>query len=250
MARLNFNKKPQKKTEPHHYFQSAQSWCDDYYTTAVASRNRWRAFSLVGLMPLLGLSLIAIALLVPAQRLEPILINHYSDGVISVLPAKALAPPVNSAETESDIVRYIENRESYSAFAYPTQYRLVLLLSGAKVAKTYAKEQTSANTSAPVNVLGDSGTKTVHVDSVLFLDSRTKNNPVQHIASHQNLAQVNFSVTTTKNGNPTTVPYTALISWRYQGTPQDPSAAWLNWNGFTVTEYQVQRQNAPFTGTQ
>ncbi len=235
------NNKAIKNT--HDYFSRAQSWSDDFYATAVASRNRWRAMSLFGLAPLLGLSLISIVLLIPNQHLEPLLINHYPDNVVTVMPATQPVIPMSMAEVQSDIVRYVINRESYSAFSYQTQYELIMLLSSDSVADDYANQQASSNPNAPINVLKSKGVQTAQVTSVLFLDSVDKNEPAKHITHHQNLAQVNFTVTTTfSNGVAQTTPYTALVSWVYNGTPADPTEAWQNWNGFRVTQFQVEQR--------
>lgn len=230
------------------YFSLAQHWSDDFYATAVASRNRWRAASLYGLAPLLALSLISTALLIPNQHLEPLLINHYADGVVTVVPATQPVAPINRSQIESDMVRYLINRESYSAFSYQNQYELILLLSSEKVANAYANEQANSNPTAPINILKNNGTQTAQVNSILFLDSLDKNNPTKSITHHQNLAQVNFTVTTTlPNGVTHTTPYTALLSWKYDGTPEDPTEAWQNWNGFTVTEFQVEQRQLSST---
>lgn len=225
------------------YFTLAKQWSDDFYATAVASRNRWRAFCLIGLLPLFAISLLSTAMLIPMQHLEPLLINHYSDGFVSVRPLKQPVLLTNPAEVQSDIVRYIIARESYSAFSYKSQYDLVVLLSSNKVADDYAAQQSATRANAPINRLKNKGKRTAHVISVLFLDSEDKNNPARMINFHKNLAQVNFTVTTKlPSGAVDTLPYTALISWKYQGTPSDSNDAWQNWNGFTVTGFQLQQR--------
>ena len=229
---------------PPDYFQTAKGWHDDYYTTAVASRNRYRLafYVAMGLAVLLSLS---VASLVPAQRLVPIAIHHYADGDVDVAPITNPHPPTNLAQTESHIVRYIQNRESYSADSYDVQYKLVMLLSNEAVAKQYVREQSVDNQTSPINTLGRKATKLVHVESVVFLDNESAPNQVDDHVQHHNLAQVNFRVSVKeKDGNHRkTVPLTALVGWTYHGIPSDPNKLWQNWDGFQITRYQLQQRS-------
>lgn len=230
-------KSPQQSVN---YFEQAQSWADDLHAVTIASRNRWRAFSLYVLIPLSFVLIVCVTFLIPLQHLEPILINHYSDGTTSVAPIHPRHLEINRAQIESDLVRYVVNRESYSADSYQTQYSLVNLLSSNTVAKEYIANQSIANKKAPINILGEKGTRNVHITSILFLDQ--ENN--QKIGNHRNLAQVDFTVTERDRATnlQTTIPLTALISWQYHGMPQNPNDAWQNWDGLTITNYEIQQR--------
>jgi len=237
-----------KKTDlDANYFERAGSWADDLYTAAVAERNRWKAIALYVLLPLVFILLMCVLTLVPTQHLSPILINHYEDGQVIATPIKNSNNPIDKQEIESDIVRYIVNRESYSAQSYQERFNIVNLLSSDSVASQYNKIQSAADKSSPINVLGDKGTRKVHIDSVLFMDSAKKNNPKKHISGHRNLAQVDYVVTETNQiGNSKKIPYTALVSWKYTGAPSDPEKAWTNWNGFTITDFENTQKNINF----
>jgi len=236
-------------TQPSDYFATAQTWADDYYASAVASRNRYRiAFmSAMGLAVLLAVS---VATLVPAQRLLPIAVTRFSDGDVSVTPMKNPHPPINPAQTESDIVRYLVARESFSAASYDVQYRLVMLLSNSDVANQYVHEQSASNPQSPINTLGREGSQTVHVESVVFLDKADLPHQVDEKAPHSNLAQVNFSIRLRQPGvsERHTIPLTALVSWAYRGVPSDPDKLWQNWDGFQVTRYQLQQRSLQTVG--
>ena len=45
------NKQDNKSKEPDDYFVTAKSWADEFYTSAIASRNKWRALSIFILTP-------------------------------------------------------------------------------------------------------------------------------------------------------------------------------------------------------
>jgi type IV secretion system protein VirB8 len=95
-------------------------------------------------------------------------------------------------------------------------------------------------------VLKRDGLRTVHVESVIFIDSVLKNKgkPLSQ-QTHSNLAEVNFTVSDQiKNSTLIkTHALTVLISWTYRGIPKDPGDRWRNWNGFTVTRYSVEQRN-------
>lgn len=230
---------------PPDYFSLARSWADDFYLAAETAKNRWRAACLYGFLPLTFLLLVMMGFLIPAQKIQPLLVNHYESGLISVTPIQAADFPRNRAQMESELVRYVVNRESYSAASYNEQYSLVNLLSDNSVAAQYIDAQSANNKNSPINTLGNKGYRSVKVESVIFLDSQDENAGNNAKNLHQNLAQVNFTITDhdATTGTPTTVPLTALIAWEYRGTPKDPALIWQNWNGFTVTSYQLQQRN-------
>jgi len=115
-------------TSKKNYFVEARSWADDMYTAAIISRNRYKLAFFVA-MGLAVLLTIAINGLIPMQHMEPLLVNHYEDGRVSVQPMKQPYSPTNQAQVESEIVRYVINRESYDPSSYDTQYSLINLMS-------------------------------------------------------------------------------------------------------------------------
>lgn len=225
------------------YFIEARSWADDMYTQAVISRNRYKLAFLVA-MSLAILLTIAINGLIPIQRMIPLLVNHYQDGRVSVQPYVQSDSPSHSAQVQSELVRYVVNRETYDATFYNTQYALVHLLSSKSVAKEYTREQATNNNLAPINTLGNHSFRTVHIDSVVFLDNATKTKG-KIKQTHHNLSQINFTRTEHQKESSLekTKAFTALISWEYRGTPSNPNDLWRNWDGFTITRYSVSQRN-------
>ncbi len=227
------------------YFVQARSWADDLYTSAVISRNRYKLAFFVA-MGLAILLVIAVDGLIPTEHLSPLLVEHYQDGRVSVRPLKQSYAPTHQALVESEIVRYVINRESYDPTSYHTQYLLTALLSNRVVGRQYSQEQSTGHKDSPINVLGNHGFRTVHVDSVIFLDSIQKNKgQPQSKQTHHNLAQVNFTIVDHFNNSSRrrAKAYTALVSWAYWGTPSDPKEKWQDWDGFTVTRYTKQQRN-------
>lgn len=225
------------------YFKEAASWADDLYISVVASRNRYRFFLYLSLV-FIGLFALCIAMLIPSQHIEPLIIHQYDDGRVSVERMVSNYRPSNQAEVKADIVRYVIARESYDVIGYDHQYRLTSLLSDDAVDRQYSVIQSVTNGHSPINRLGKKYYQTVHVDNILFLDNQGLNKKRDH--SHNNLAQVDFLVSTHSllTGKTVTHPYTSLISWRYRpGSFTDPDSRWMDWNGFTVTKYELTQRS-------
>ena len=227
------------------YFVAARSWSDDLYAATIISRNRYK-FAFFVAMGLATLLAIVVNGLIPLQHLEPLLVNHYQDGRVLVQPIHQPYAPTNQAQVESEIVRYVINRESFDSSSYDEQYSLVNLLSNNEIAKQYMNTQSIHNKQSPINLLGANGFRAVRVESVIFLDSVLKNQgKLSSKQTHYNLAQVNFTVTDHFKDSAVKKiqARTVLIAWTYRSVPSDPGDLWRNWNGFTVTRYTVEQRN-------
>ena len=216
------------------YFQEARSWFDDVYVEAVGSRNRYR-FAFLWSLLIISMLLLGFILLLPLQHTRLVLVHHMDDGTVWVEPPKNQKLIVSRAQIESDIVRYVINRESYSPTEYDHHYALINLLSNKEVADEYQHTQNAANPDSPINHFKHRITRRVHVQNIIYLNKNSK----------QPLAQANFTVTDYDRitGRQKKQSLLALISWQYRGTPKDPASQWLNWDGFCVTHYSVQQRN-------
>ena len=226
------------------YFQLASSWADDYYTTVLASRNRYR----LGLMISAGvcsLLLICVMGLSHTHEYIPLLVHHYDSGAVSVVPAEQHYAPESQAEVESELVRYMINRESYDPASFAETYQLVNLMSDSSVARAYHLQQSEENPHAFIQSLGNKTIRTIKIEGVNFLDNESENEKDKHHHDHKNLAEVNFIVTdkNAQSGSEKRTPYVAMISWTHTGIPEDPDSRWLNWNGFMVTSYTVNQRS-------
>jgi type IV secretion system protein VirB8 len=218
------------------YFAFASSWADDMYLNLLASRNQWRVAALL-IMLIFCILLLGFVFLLPLQHVEPLLIHHYEDGRIFVDQPSDQAVSPNHLQVQSDIIRYVVNRESYDPVAWRHQYDLVKLLSSSKVASVYEKIQLQDKNNSPALTLKDNAYLSCHVESILFLSGHKKKSSP--------LAQVNFTVSKhwVSSDRVKTTPYVVLISWRYTKTSHDPERQWLNWDGFSVIDYQKQQRS-------
>jgi type IV secretory pathway component VirB8 len=229
------------------YFQNARHWSDDIYMASLVSRNRYRA-AFYGMSGLVGLMAITIAILVPLQHTELVVVHEGQSGYTWLSTTKAgRHPEENWGRTQAEIAHYVQTRASYDPLLYRYQVQEVKRFSSPQVQAEYDWSQSKDQKFSPVNVLGVKGYRTVQVNSILKLDDVAESRNKKDL--HSNLAQVSYLVTDHFVGSSETisVPYLALISWEELGVPEDPEQKLQNWDGFTVTKFQTQAVSLPKT---
>lgn len=229
----------------HTYFKEACAWADDKYGLIEVSRKRYQVAFIATLMSVMCLC-IAIVSLMPLKKVQTIAIHHYDNGVTTVAPLSDGIPVVNQAQIESDIVRYIINRESYDSSSYRSQFELVGLLSSDMVTRDYESEQSSRNEQSPINILGTKVTRSIHVYSINFIDTKSQNKKERNNKrNHDNLAEVVFSIKdhNKASNRESEQQYSALISWRYTKPSNSIEERWKNFDGFEVTRYTKSQRN-------
>lgn len=218
---------------------SVQCWHYDRYESQLVQANRWLfAFCWqIGVTVLLGISLVV---LLPLKTLVPLVIrqNSQTHEVFVDKIDKQYVPHQN--EIESDLVRYLILRETYSCVDLASRYRQVLLETSKASAIEYQKTQANNNPDSPVNLYGVEGTRTIQVEDVVFLSNKMSSDQKE---TGNNLAKVDFVSVETLHQQSVKKHWVATLSWEYTGTPQDKEAAWQNWNGFTVTYYRIDQRN-------
>lgn len=226
------------------YFAGAEDWYFDQYESVRIQANRWYIGFLISTALAIVL-VIATIMLFPLKKPMPFVVHQNSTtGEVWVERPNTDFIPVNDAQVQSDIVRYITSYESYTAADINYRFNLVRLLSDDNVGKQYLDEQSNDNKLSPVNVLGANGMRTVHIEDVIFLDKAGIQERRHFDEPSHNLAKVDF-VTTTKDhaGNKKIENWVATIGWIYTGLPATQQAAWENWNGFSVTTFRVDPKN-------
>lgn len=232
-----------KKDMKTDYFNKAARWADDTFGAMEQSRNRYQvAFVLA--MGVNVAALMAVCALANMQTLVPMMVHHYDHGVTTVEPLTHTNAPLNQTQIESDLAHYLTHRESYDISSYRAQFDLVSLLSSETVATEYAREQDRNVKDSPIQTLGATHMRDVHIYSINFLDNVMKNAEVGE-KNHQNLAEIVFTLTDTDkaSGLKTEHHYNALVSWAYATPSTNPDVRWKNWDGFMVTRYTRQSRN-------
>lgn len=182
--------------------------------------------------------------LVHTHEYIPLLVHHYESGAVSVEPVKQHYAPKSQVEIESELVRYVVNRESYDPASFSESYQLVHVMSDNNVARQYAEDQNAEDKRSFIARFGDKTIRVTHIESVNFLDNEELNQTEKGGKHHKNLAEVNFIVTDkdSHGGSTKRTPYVAIISWTHAGIPEDPEIRWMNWDGFVVTSYHVNQR--------
>lgn len=230
----------QKPCKDSDYFKSAECWHYDRYESQLVQANRWLlAFWLqVGVSLLL---VIALVLLLPLKTLVPLVIRQNTqthEVFVDKVDSHTLP---NQNQIESDLVRYVILRETYSSTDFALRYKQVLLETNKACALEYQKSQANSSLESPVTLYGVDGSRTIHVEDVVFLGNKNRSSKENENVS--NLAKVDFISTETMHNQTVKKYWVATIAWDYRGTPQDKEAAWHNWNGFTVTYYRVDQRS-------
>lgn len=242
--------KKEKKADKNNnkdYFQHATEWAADRYGLLENRLYQCKcALTISG--GLNCLLVIAIMILASNQSLVPMLVHHYDNGVITIDQVEEKQAPINKDQVKSDIAKFIINRESYDISSYHHQFELMGILANQSVAEDYEKEQTHHNPNAPINRLGDTGSRQVHIYSIDFLDKFV--NSKKDTERHKNLAQVVFSVSEKDRatGRVKAQQYSALVSWRYLKPSDNPQERWLNFDGFQVVRYNKSIRNTSEQG--
>lgn len=229
----------------HSYFKQACSWADDKYGLMATSRKRYQVAFIASLIAVICLCL-SILCLMPLKQVQTIAVHHYDNGVTTVAPLSEGIPNMNQAQIESDIVRYIINRESYDSSSYRSQFELVGLLSSDTVTREYEAEQSTRNEQSPINVLGTKVTRSVHIYSINFIDTKAQNeNERKSKRNHDNLAEVVFSIKDRDKASnrDSEQQYSAIISWRYTKPSNSIEKRWKNFDGFEVTRFTKSQRN-------
>lgn len=240
MKLWNFKK---KITPSQKYFERAANWADDCFGLMEASRTRYKIAFLGSLFVNSTLAL-AIAMMLPLKQIEPLVIHHYENGMTTVDAPHQTESLMNKSQVESDLVRYVTERESFEVNSYRAQYDLVTHLSNHTVFLQYQDQQKVSNPQSPINTLGNRMERSIHIFSVNFLDEESRNT-TDVKKNHHNLAEVVFDAIDRDktNGKTTKGSYNALLSWHYIKPSQNPAERWQNWDGFEVLSYHIQPRN-------
>lgn len=244
----NFLNKNKKITGKATYFDAAQTWADEQYHYYRLWSTRWQCAFWASIVAVVLLAC-AIMVMMPLKSWEPIVVQqNLQTGEIFVKPADVANLMKDKIEIESDLVRYVIARETY----YPTdegaRYRQVQFMSSPAVFKPYQEAHRLNNNESFDNRFGESGSRIVAVEDVIFLDATDPRKVPSKRAASRGLqappiARIDF--TTTENDGATVKKnyWVATVKFDYVGTPNTKEAAWANWGGFTVTSYRVDQRN-------
>jgi type IV secretion system protein VirB8 len=209
------------------YFDEAQSWDSVVNRSVRASRNAWRAVSVVlGLCVVTSLGLLWALLPLKSFDVVTLLVDKTTGFVEVAEPLERTGPlSQNEALLRANIVRYIRARETYDPRALRDNYDLAELYSTGAAAKDLQEEFSDTNPTSLIKRYGADTTISVFVKSVIFLNKQT--------------AAVRFD-TTEKNAQSETLTshWVANVRFRYTSEPLRNDWRFDNPLGFQVFEYR------------
>ncbi len=221
--------------------QVAKDWFYDRYQMQEVLANRWQLAFWIQLILSLLLVFFLIILL-PLKSWEPIVIERDTQtGEVWVRSTQESLPKLSS-EIESDLVNYVVGRETYSTIDHDERYQQIQFSSTPRIFKAYKEADNVNNPNGLSKSLGEVGLRKVVVEDIIFLDG---SNVKQKGGSVKppSIAKVDFTTVDTIGEMTFKKYWVATMTWEYLGTPNRKEAAWINWNGFTVSSYRVDQRN-------
>lgn len=232
----------QEKSD-NNYFHAAKDWKTERYDLQQLRANRWcTAFIIQTVVAILLAA--SIVILLPLKTIIPITVYKNSDsGDIWVNIPDKDAQPSSKAQVESDLIQYIVLRETYALADLSERYKKIAFQTDTALLQSYYHSQSSHNPASPIRKWGKLGTRSVHVEDIIFLNKTNNEHSTFSDKPSSNLAKIDFTTTVDMHGEKTKKHWVCTIQWEYRGTPKTQSAAWNNWNGFTVTYYRIDQRN-------
>ncbi|GLS18031.1 type VI secretion protein [Labrys miyagiensis] len=211
------------------YYTQGEAWEKSTYRMIKARGAVWRLTALLSMVAniLLGLALM---LLIPTQHTEVTVfeVDHTTGYLHLVQPLEETrALKDNEAVTASNIVQFINARETYDPHQIAFNNNKALLFSSAGAAADIKALWDSTNPKNPQRLYGQSGSVTVGIESLNFLNAET--------------ALVRFTTTVITQGGPPaglTYYWSANVRFRTTNAPMRMDYRMVNPTGFQVTDYR------------
>lgn len=225
------------------YYEASHDWAVEKTENLTVMLNRWQ-LAFWGILVVLLFSLGAIFAMMPLKTVEAVIIQKdLQTGEVFVSPGEPAHLKKTTQEVQSDLVRYVMARETYSYLDEEVRFRQVQYMSGRDVHHAYVEERRADNPESLESTLGHNGLRTVVVEDIVFLDASSPLLLEKERLKVQSIAKVDFVTTEIENQAHIKKYWVATVRFEYLGTPSTQEAAWANWDGFTVTDYRVDPRN-------
>ena len=208
--------------------QTAEAFENEVFFSLRRQRNWGWCVGMIGMS--IGLvSAVTLALTIPLKEVRPYVVmvdraTGESEQVVSVRPT-SLAD--QRAVLESELVRYVTNRETYDPTDNPERIPLVDAMSVGQAQSSLRSVWNSGSDQYPPSLYGGDTVITARIRSVSILD--------------ENTAQVRFVRRLEQPGAPAVErDFVAVVGYRFDPrTERTLDQVWRNPLGFTVTGYRI-----------
>lgn len=211
-----------------------KNWYRDRFETVRLQRNVCVAF-MFSFIIISVVLVIALTNLTPLKTVEPFVIRvDEKSGRTQIVQALT----DRQIKSENNLIRYfvweyIQSRESFHLATYQENYRKVSLMTDRQILEDFMKHYRSTNSENYFNVYGDSGKRTVEVESISFLPDNN-----QRITGR--VALVDVEVTSEdKNRVVSKFQQRITVHFTTEQKAVAPRNLYLNPIGFVVKEYTV-----------
>lgn len=209
------------------YYKEAETWAGDRQDELRKSRRlAWRIAA--GACALALLLAIAIVLLVPLRTVETVtlLVDRNTGFVQQIRPMEEQRIAADTALTQSMLVQYVTQRESFEIDTLQSNYRRVTLWSAEQARNEYVAGMQASNPQSPLARYPRTAVVETLVKSV---------SPVS-----RNVAMVRFETRLRNMGGQATPlgAFVAVIRYRFSGEPMRQEDRFDNPLGFQVVRYR------------
>lgn len=222
---------------------SSKHWYQDKYQHVLVQRNMLALLALVALLVAL-IAVFTVARLAPLKSVEPYLLQvDEKTGITQkVEPVSRNQIVANEMIDRFFVGTYVRVRETYNPTIRLYNDNVVRVMSTQPVFSQYRKETAPSTEGSPAAKLGMAGQRQVRIKTMNYISP-----PVQigrdAVQTPEKIMRVRFSTTDiTPNAGDVTQHWEATVTFMYALIDLNQEEQLLNPIGFTVLNYQIQRE--------
>ena len=218
-------------------------WYLDKYQNVLVQRN---ILALVTVLALLGTAFAVLAVynLAPLKSVEPYLlkIDEKSGIVQKVEPVQRNEYAANESVDKYFVSKYIMARESYNPSILRFNYNMVRVMSTPEVFYIFRNMVDPANPESAAALLKSVGVRDVKFKSISYIQNPPINNRAAEVTPTKIMQARFIGTNRLPNASAEQIHFIATVSFEYAILNLTDEEQLINPLGFTVTNYQVQRE--------
>ncbi len=224
--------------------ESSKHWYQDKYQHVLVQRNIFALVALCALGAAL-VAVIAVARLAPLKSVEPYLlqIDEKTGLTQKVEPISRNAYAANTAVDRYFTSMYIRVREGYNFSILRHNYEIVRLMSVPGVYNGYRRSVETSNPQSLAATLGAQGQRDIRIRSISYIQNPPLPNGRAEEKTPTKIMQARITTVDMLPGAGDVVQqWVVTINFEYASLNLNEEEQLLNPLGYTVTNYQIQRE--------
>lgn len=225
--------------------EETSHWYKDQYQHMVVQRNVLAFLTLAALIASV-VCVILVNRIAEVKTVEPyvVQIDDKSGLVQLVDPVSRNEYAANELVDRFFVAQYINARESYNISILRYNYNVVRVMSTVQTFTIFRRDVSPNVPTSAAAVLGSDGMRTVRIKSVAYI----QNPPIPNSnakATPEKIMQARIELRDTReNGQDVIDNFVVTVTFQYANIELNEEERLINPLGFTVTQYQVQREIA------